>query len=183
VRMLTRNFKTKRCVARTIVIVGTLWVLGLLPLMTWAAPSDLPVRPTPAQPTKQALPDRPTPEPGTRPDSKSRVLDGGFIELQVQLNRAWTPMEQSWQELWTVVQWQDHVGGWQDVEGWQGTLDGVDGDVARKVWWVSDDDLGTGPFRWVVYQGRDGDLLIRSESFDLPRQPGEVVVVDVPSVQ
>ena len=181
--MIARNLKTKRCVVRTIVIVGTLWVLGLLPLMTWAASSDFPVRPTAAPPTEPALPSRPTPQPGTGPESRSRVLDGGFIELQVRLNRVWTPTEQPWQELWTIVQWQDHAGGWQDVEGWQGTLDEVDGDVGRKVWWVNDDDLDTGPFRWVIYQSRGGDVLIRSESFHLPPRTGTVIVVDVPSVQ
>ena len=180
---MTRNFTIARYVVRTMVICGTLGVIGLLPLMTWAAPSDFPVRPTPTQQTEPALPGRPTPEPDTRTDSTSRTSDGGFIELQVQLNQVWTPMEQPWQELWTVVQWQDHIGGWQNVEGWQGSLDEVDGDVGRKVGWVDDDDLGAGPFRWAVYQGRGGEVLIRSESFHLPHRIDEVVVIGVPSVQ
>ena len=180
---MKENFRIPRRVVRPMVIVGTLWVFGLLQLITWAAPIDLPVQPTPAQQAVGAFPVRPTPNPGTRTDSKSRTSGGGFIELQVQLDPIYTPMEQPWQELWTVVQWQDHAGGWQNVEGWQGTLDGVDGDVGRKVWWVDDDDLGKGPFRWVVYLGQGGAVLIRSDSFHLPHRTGEVVVVDVPSAQ
>jgi hypothetical protein len=75
--------------------------------------------------------------------------------------------------LWTVVQWQDRLGGWHDVEGWQGTLD-ADG---KKTWWVDKTDLGKGPFRWKIVQ--DGELLAASESFYLPGSRGEVVKVSV----
>jgi hypothetical protein len=65
--------------------------------------------------------------------------------------------------VWTVVQWQDSAGGWHDIEGWRGTLDG-----GQKIWWVAQRDFGTGPFRWVIYEGQGGRLLATSESFYLP---------------
>ena len=75
--------------------------------------------------------------------------------------------------LWTVVQWQDGLGGWHDVEGWQGTL--VDG---WQIWWVARRDFGTGPFRWVVYQdSTKGALLAVSQSFNLPTSDGNLVWV------
>jgi hypothetical protein len=77
--------------------------------------------------------------------------------------------------LWTVVQWQDALGGWHDVEGWRGTLD--EGD--KKTWWVDKADYAKGPFRWVVYQGQGGDLLGTSESFYLPSGHGQIVTVEV----
>ena len=52
-------------------------------------------------------------------------------------------------------------------------------DVGRKVWWVAERDLGTGPFRWIVRHGYGGDLLAQSETFNLPRAPGETMRVEV----
>ncbi|MGQ9681042.1 MAG: hypothetical protein ACUVX9_00740 [Anaerolineae bacterium] len=73
-------------------------------------------------------------------------------------------------DLWTVVQWQDTGGGWHDVQGWQGWLDGE-----SKTWWVAPQDLGTGPFRWVVYHGRCGAVAGASGPFLLPNAPDQVV--------
>jgi hypothetical protein len=73
-------------------------------------------------------------------------------------------------DLWTVVQWQDTGGGWHDVQGWQGWLDGE-----SKTWWVAPKDLGTGPFRWVVYRGRCGGVAGASGPFHLPGAPDQVV--------
>ena len=49
--------------------------------------------------------------------------------------------------LWSVVQWK---GGntWHDVEGWRGTFNQEN----LVIWWVGHENLGSGPFRWVVYQ-------------------------------
>jgi hypothetical protein len=44
----------------------------------------------------------------------------------------------------------------------RGTLDG------QKIWWVAQRDFGTGPFRWVIYEGQGGRLLATSEPFYLP---------------
>ena len=84
-----------------------------------------------------------------------------------------------WQDLWTVVQWRDDRGYWHNVEGWQGTLDEVQDGVGEKVWWVAEADLGKGPFRWLVYQERDGRLLVASDSFYLPSDVGRVALVEV----
>lgn len=107
-----------------------------------------------------ALPPRPVP-PLATPAPK---LSAGAIELHVTAAQT---------GLWTVVQWQDNLGDWHDVEGWQGTLD--EGDV--KVWWVARADLGKGPFRWLVTQG--GELVATSEAFYLPGSAGETTRVSV----
>jgi hypothetical protein len=86
----------------------------------------------------------------------------------------------SWQELWTVVQWQDpYTEVWHDVEGWQGTLDGVTDGLGKKTWWVASRDLDTGPFRWRVYRSEGGTLLATSEPFNLPGAVGAAVTVEV----
>ncbi|MFQ5399227.1 MAG: hypothetical protein ACE5E7_06470 [Anaerolineae bacterium] len=92
---------------------------------------------------------------------------GGFIRLSLA-----TP---DTGELWTAVQWRDHQGLWHDVQGWQGSLD--EGNV--KTWWVSEETLGAGPFRWVVYDGPGGAELGTSQTFSLPAKANEVVVVEV----
>ncbi len=112
-------------------------------------------------PVVNALPPRPTAVPTpVRPK-----LDGGILELHME-GRA--PAG-----LWTVVQWQDIQDDWHDVVGWQGTLD--EGNI--KTWWVGAENLGTGPFRWVVKL--DGAVLVASEEFFLPAQPGEKLQVTV----
>jgi hypothetical protein len=78
---------------------------------------------------------------------------------------------------WTVVQWQDGLGVWHDVDGWRGDLDDGDGD--QKLWAVLGKNFGQGPFRWVVYEKRDGKEWGVSASFFLPRFPGDKVEVSV----
>jgi hypothetical protein len=70
---------------------------------------------------------------------------------------------------WTVVQWQDGLGGWHDVEGWRGDLD----EGQQKVWWVLSKDFNTGPFRWVVYDKRGGRVWSTSKAFTLPGADGQ----------
>ena len=75
-------------------------------------------------------------------------------------------------------------GAWHDAEGWRGELDEVltgDGGVfvGHKTWWVAKSDLGTGPFRWLVYEGRHGRWLATSVPFDLPDIKGGTVRVEV----
>jgi hypothetical protein len=88
-----------------------------------------------------------------------------------------------------VVQWQDKAGGWHDVEGWQGTLE-PDGSPApqggtgagrdgSKRWWVAAKDFGTGPFRWIVTQGKNGRPLAASAWFNLPSVANETVRIEV----
>ena len=164
--MRTRNGQSRICLALALAtsIVGLLGVVAWSPPMAQAAPSHLPPRPT-RQPQVQ---------PGS-PQAPS----GGFIELRVSFTPQGLQAVAHWQELWTVVQWQDRAGAWHDVTGWQGTLDEANPTEGQKVWWVADEDLGTGPFHWVLYHGRAGRELACSEPFDLPGAVGETVRVQV----
>lgn len=145
-------------------VCALLAIMLLLPPMAEAAPSDIPPR-TP-RPTKPAPP------------------EGAPIVLCASFGDTWSFYSARWQELWTVVQWQDEWGYWHDVEEWQGTLDKVKADengevVGEKGWWVAEADLGKGPFRWLVYRSEGSTLLATSESFNLPASRHEVVKVEV----
>ena len=125
------------------------------------------------QPVLAQLP----PRPGT-------PVPGGVIELRAEFPADWPWEEAHWQEVLTVVQWQDVDARWHDVEGWRGAPDDIEigqgGTVAgRKAWWVAEKDLGTGPFRWQVYYGEDGDVLGVTDAFTLPLAAGAVERIDV----
>jgi hypothetical protein len=77
-------------------------------------------------------------------------------------------------DLWSVVQWQDAQGDWQDIAGWSGWV--VDG---RTIWWAEEKDWGKGPFRWVVYETKEGSLMATSEHFTLPETRQAPLVVTV----
>ena len=111
-----------------------------------------------------ALP--PRPEPTKSPSTSI----GAYIQLQLTTNQLM---------LWTVVQWQDALGGWHDVEGWRGTLDSIDNGIGYKTWWVASSDFGKGPFRWAVYPSPDARLLATSAPFNLPGAAKEKIVVEV----
>ena len=74
----------------------------------------------------------------------------------------------------TVVQWQDGLGDWHAVEGWRGDLDN-----GEKMWWVLKPNFGQGPFRWLIYDRRDGSVWETSQSFFLPKSGGVEVQVIV----
>ncbi len=162
--MTTRNHRSRYWLTSIAVVVCALLIVVSLPSLTQTALADLPPRPLP----QPAFPPAPIPEP-----------TGGFVELRVQFSEAWSRGNATWQEVWTVVQWQDDKGAWRDVEGWQGTLDEVQEGEGKKVWWVAKADLGTGPFRWVVTRGPGGAWLAVSELFYLPTRTGETVPVQV----
>ena len=113
-----------------------------------------------------ALPPRPTPVPTATPIAPVYAAAGSFIKLTVE-----TPVS----GLWTVVEWQDAIGNWHPVVGWLGTLE-PDG---TKTWWVAPADRGKGPFRWLVYVQRDGQLWGRSQAFYLPTANRSIVPVKV----
>jgi hypothetical protein len=150
-------------------LLAGMWLSSLI----WVAAAPPP--PLPPVPTATFTPiPRPTAPP----------ITGSFIELHAQFPQAWPWREAHWQELWTIVQWQDGQGAWHNVEGWQGTLDSVvvkedGGVIGYKTWWVAEDDLGKGPFRWVIYNGRGGAALATSKSFYLPGALGEIVNIHV----
>ena len=148
--------------------VCILLALALLPLVALAA--ELPPSPPPP----------PLPAPAN--------ITGATLELRVQFSQAWPWATIRWQDLWTVVQRQKSIGGgWCDVAGWQGGLDGVavgtDGEITgQKAWWVAKEDLGRGTYRWLVYEGEGGDLLATSDPFYPPDASGRPVTVEVPLV-
>jgi hypothetical protein len=72
---------------------------------------------------------------------------------------------------WTTVEWQDAFGDWHLVEGWRGEPN-VGDDI---VWWVAPHHLATGPYRWLIYQAKDGEQLGVTESFYLPRKKQQLV--------
>jgi hypothetical protein len=89
---------------------------------------------------------------------------GAHIELRVQAGLG---------GVWTIVQWQDGVGRWHDVEGWRAQ---VEQDQPVN-WWVAPEDTNTGPYRWLVYQDQDRRVVVwASEAFYLPKR-GETLVV------
>jgi len=167
--MENTDFRSSRLtlhVSRLCVFICTLLTFALGPSAAYASHVLLPPPPPPP------------PQPATQAST------GGFIELRVQFPSTWLWDEVHWQNLWTIVQWQDQAGRWHEVSGWQGQLNdvtvGTDGDVVgTAVWWVAKPDLGTGPFRWRVYQGRERRLLATSDPFDLPGTAGETITVRV----
>ena len=139
-----------------------LLLLGLLPGLALAAPADLPDRPLP---------------------NSSPAANGGKIVLKTVFGDEWSSTDLEWQDLWTVVQWQDRWGSWHDVTGWQGTLDKVytsGGQIkGMKSWWVPEELFGGGAFRWLLYKSQDGDLWVQSEDFELPERTRQTVTVEV----
>lgn len=138
-----------------------LWVGGLiLAWQVWPvqAGPDLPPRNPPVQNENDDDDD----------DSGPSAPVGAYIVLQAGSAAP---------EAWAVVQWQDSSGGWQEVEGWRGPLS------SHNLWWVAAKDFGSGPFRWVILNGPQGQVLAASSPFDLPRQPNDRLVVPVTGVQ
>jgi hypothetical protein len=135
------------------VSIGTLLWAGMWPSLSLAAPSALPIRPTPFSATAT-----PVPIPTSTPFEYKRAVSestGAFIRLRVA---------PALPGLWTVVQWRDASGTWYFVDGWQGALEG-DG---TKRWWLPGTLFGYGPFRWVVYDNPDGRVVSMSDPFYLP---------------
>lgn len=176
-----------------VVLLTTAWA----PLHTMAAViSDLPPFPIPLPdlppfpvPPPPALPNFPSPPGSPTSTSPEPYLKGARIMLQVtgqavegqsqiEANRAmWQTY--AWEEMYTVVQWQDEVKAWHDVMGWRGALDEVEDYVGQKTWWFSEDHFGTGAFRWLVYDHVGGKLLTMSGLFTLPTLANDTLYVKV----
>lgn len=114
--------------------------------------------------------------PPAQPAPQS-ALTGAQIQLRLQFSQDWHATGIPWQELWTVVQWQDEWGYWRDVAGWQGTLDQVQDGEGKKTWWLDEGLLGKEPFRWRVYRSQAGTLLATSDPFDLPTSTGATATI------
>jgi hypothetical protein len=108
---------------------------------------------------------------GSNGDDEDDAANGAYIELRVQPALG---------EAWTVVQWQDSMGRWQDVDGWRAQVE--PGQAVN--WWVAPKHLDTGPYRWLVYQGEDRRAVVwASELFYLPKQGETLVVTTAASVR
>jgi hypothetical protein len=156
--MLTKNHATPVHVTFVVIMICTVLLIAWPPSLARAdggGPQLPPRRPPPATP---AIGDN-------KGDNDHNPPPGAYIELHTQSAPA---------EAWTVVQWQDTNGGWQQVEGWQGTLE-ADG---SKRWWVAAKDFGKGPFRWVILARQGGQPLATSALFYLPDEAYEVVQVE-----
>lgn len=136
--------------------------------------TEPPPRPTPDLPPRPGLPPRPEPTPEPMPEP-SPPPEGGLIELRINFDpeRSWA--EHPWSEMDTVVQWQDGLGDWHDVESWRGSLDEVAGYEGRKSWWLDRSLFGKGPFRWAFYLRRGDPPLKFSEEFYMPTADGSIV--------
>lgn len=81
--------------------------------------------------------------------------EGGMITLQSASADA---------DDWVVIEWQAGDGTWIQVDGWRGHIN--NGEIS---WWVGSDNLGEGPFRWVIYRNEsEAEQLKVSEPFSLP---------------
>lgn len=159
-----QNLKRYSWAGLTILYSGIILTLLLTPMTGLAAPPQLPPRPAPALPPRPGadLPPRPDAPPPAPPAviqtidrEKSGPPAGAYIELMGLPDN---------NQYWTVVQWQDRQGNWHNVDGWQGWPDN-----GGKKWWVAGKDFGTGPFRWMVYQGQNnGPEVGHSDNFLLP---------------
>ncbi len=138
---------------RLVLFCGVI-LLGALLMSNWSLPAQAGLLPPP----RATL--TPTPHATQTPT-------GTYIELRLPTNNI---------DLWTVVQWQDGVGNWHDVDSWRGVLDQINDHKGDKIWWVLPYSYGDGPMRWLVYDRAGGKLLATSHSFYLPGANQHVTV-------
>ena len=128
------------------------------------------------------LPPRPDlPGPGSDADG---AKSGAQILLRASFDADWPWEMHHGRELWTVVEWQDRSENWHPVEEWQGTLDDVEASpdgtaVGRKAWWVYEETLGQGPFRWAVYETPGSQPVAVSEPFNLPAHVNQSTTIEL----
>ncbi len=162
----------KKNVLITNILIASVGIITIMMLAAYfvapqaVASFDSQNRPTPTpegkvEPIEPIEPVEPVPEHPTEGsgDTNTVELHGAFIEL-VGTNAT--------QNLWSVVQWQGVSDGWHDVDGWRGTFD--PNNMVR--WWVGHENLGSGPFRWIVYEGETA--VFTSDPFQLPANVGDV---------
>lgn len=160
-------------------LVGLSALVLIVALMRSTGGAALQASPAVSPTWTRVAPPTLTPTPSLSPATPPVTLTapsscgGAAIWLRVQGNAA----DSRWRGLWTVVQWQDALGDWHDVEGWRGPLDEVAKGEGRKVWWLPADLFGAGPFRWLVYAQPGGALLATSSAFYLPGSEGQTTVV------
>lgn len=145
---------------RTFKVLG-LTMLGLMGLLLWATPAARSAPQHPLVPTA-TRPAPMTPTPSITPVAVASAA-GAYIELHTSPN------------VWTIVQWQDGLGAWHTVDGWQGSAD----ELGHVQWWVAPAQFGLGSFRWVIFDKPDGTVLTVSQLFHLPQVARHRVVVEM----
>lgn len=144
-----------------------LFCLSLVVAFTWlsalpTASASLSALPTRVRATLTASR---TPTPVTPVTPIVLAPNTGYIQLVVSQAPA---------NAFAVVQWQDGLGGWNLVEGWQTGLTN-----GQHVWAVLPPHFGQGPFRWVVYDRPGGRVIATSTGFNLPGQAGSIVLTNL----
>lgn len=152
-----------------------LFCLGAMGLLLWGARS--------AAAEDFELPPREDTNPVTDTGVVVANGEGARVHLQAHFSQDWPWDTMHWQEdLWLKVQWLDENDVWQDVDGWQGTLEAIqqaEDWMGMKELWLADAYLGTGPYRWQVYDRHDNRLLTTSDEFYLPSRGGDLMAVDM----
>ena len=143
-------------------VVSISW---LVILTLWATPLAQAGGGPPQLPPRNPPPTTPQPAEQTPDNDDNEKPPVAYIELSA-------PFVSS--NAWTTVQWQNEAGQWHKVAGWQGAFDRP----YEKTWAVEVKDFGSQSFRWVVYDGKAGQLVAVSKVFDLPRGAHEVVRVE-----
>ena len=148
---------------------GAFMLLLLAARSATADDMDLPPRESPATPTEVLV----------QPNGQ-----GARVHLQAHFSQDWPWEAMHWQEdLWVVVQWYDpSTGIWHDVDGWQGSFEAIqqaEDWMGMKELWLADVHLGTGPYRWQVFEKDSNHLLSTSEEFYLPARGGDLMAVDM----
>ncbi len=125
------------------------------------AQGELPPRPGDPLPPRPEVPLPPHPKHDD--NGSSSFTQGAFIKLSIWHGAG----------RWSVVQWQDGMGQWHDVGGWQGMLD----PAGEILWFVETNDFGKGPFRWVLNGASGQQSQEVSNAFFLPTGIDQVVTV------
>ena len=102
--------------------------------------------------------------------------NGSKIQLQLADGTANT---------WAGVQFfNERNGRWETVRGadgqaaWHGTADDMHKRPWVQTWWLGEERLGTGPYRWVIYSAPNGYARVYSEPFFLPEQTNRMLVMN-----
>lgn len=119
-----------------------------------AAPPSLPPRPVP----------NPTP---TEMPAESKPI-GAWIQF-----RGPAPVTQ---DVWAVVQWQDSLDNWNDIESWRGQYDSATDGVGLKTWWVDQTLFGASMFRWTIYDKKTGQVIGSTAAFSLPSSKNQTMI-------
>lgn len=143
--------------------MGVLLALFVSPRVSLG--QETPPRPT-LTPSDGGVPPRPTLTPTPRPSSLAAPAEN-WARIVLRAG-------EKYDGFWTVIQWLDQRGDWQDVSGWQGQVR-----QGRVRWRVDPKDFRKGPYRWLLLDKPDGALLCVSDAFTLPRDRHDEVIVSL----